>query len=169
VSDVQRVKELLRERIEELATYLFPNGKREGSHWSVGDVNGAPGKSFKICIAGEKAGLWGDFASDAKHSRSLLDLWMQARNVDFATALREAADWLGCSLNGQRPQLTKRSESNAAFDWRACVEAFTGKHLARLSEWRGYSSEFCSWLKQQGLLGCTAVASRFRCMTRRAM
>jgi twinkle protein len=98
MSDGKRVKELLRERIAELAQYLFPNGHRESGHWCVGSIEGEPGKSFKICIAGEKAGLWGDFADSGEHSRSLLDLWMHARNVDFKTALREAAEWLGVSL-----------------------------------------------------------------------
>jgi predicted transcriptional regulator len=101
MSDAQRVKHLLRERIAELAQHLFPNGHREGVHWCVGSIDGEPGKSFKICIAGPKAGLWGDFAHSGKHSRSLLDLWMHARNVDFKTALRQAAEWLGLPLNGQ--------------------------------------------------------------------
>ena len=77
------IKNLLRERVQELAQYLFPAGRREDIHWCVGDITGVPGKSFKICIAGQKAGLWGDFADSEKHSRSLLDLWMKARNVDF--------------------------------------------------------------------------------------
>jgi len=38
-------------------------------------------------------------------------------------------------------------------DWQACVEKFSPKHLERLSEWRGYSGEFCSWLKQARLVG----------------
>ena len=100
MSDACRVKALLRQRVPELARYLFPNGHREGNHWCVGDITGAPGKSFKICIAGQKAGLWGDFADSEKHSRSLLDLWMKARNVDFKTALHEAAEWTGSSLHG---------------------------------------------------------------------
>jgi hypothetical protein len=102
VSDVQRIKKLLRERVAELAPYLFPNGKREGNHWCVGSINGGAGRSFKICIAGPKAGLSGDFAGSGRHSRSLLDLWMATRNCDFKTALREAAEWLGVSLNGNR-------------------------------------------------------------------
>src|SRR5439155_14611156 len=39
------------------------------------------------------------------------------------------------------------------FDWRACVEAFSDKHIERLAKWRGYSVEFCAWLKQSGLVG----------------
>jgi len=95
MSDVQRIRELMRERVAELAPYLFPNGRREGNHWCVGSIEGELGKSFKICLAGEKAGLWGDFAESGKHSRNLVDLWMQARNVGFQTALCGAADWLG--------------------------------------------------------------------------
>jgi AAA domain-containing protein len=37
-----------------------------------------------------------------RHSRSLLDLWMAARNCDFKTALRDAAEWAGVSLNEHR-------------------------------------------------------------------
>jgi twinkle protein len=99
MSDARAVKDALRERVKELATYLFPNGKREGAHWCVGDLTGAPGNSLKICIAGDKAGLWGDFAESGKHSRNLLDLWMQGRNVDFKTAFRECSDWLGTPIS----------------------------------------------------------------------
>jgi len=100
MNDVEVVKRELARRVEALAAYLFPNGKRHGIHWCVGDVTGAPGQSFKICIAGEKAGLWGDFAELGKHSRNLLDLWMVVRNCDFKTALSQSAQWLGQPLNG---------------------------------------------------------------------
>src|SRR5437660_5110630 len=99
MSDARRIKELLRERVAALAQYLFPDGHREAAHWCVGSIDGEPGKSFKICIAGAKTGLCGDFAESGKHSQSLLDLWMQARNVDFRSALREAVEWLGQPLN----------------------------------------------------------------------
>jgi Protein of unknown function (DUF3987) len=151
--DSKNLKAVLRERISELAPYLFPNGRREGAHWCVGDVTGAPGKSFKICLAGDKKGLWGDFADAEKHSRSPLDLWMRARNVDFKTALREAAEWTGQSFNGSKSAAAPREAAKKPFDWQACVDAFTGEHLQRLSEWRGYSGEFCSRLKQDELIG----------------
>jgi len=120
MSDARRIKELLRERVAELAQHLFPHGHRESIHWCVGDVTGAPGKSFKICIAGEKAGLWGDFAKSEKHSRRLLDLWMHARNVDFKTALREAADWLGVSPAPATRQCTNQLPAVTA----QCVDDF---------------------------------------------
>jgi putative DNA primase/helicase len=94
--DVQAVKAGLRERVDQLAQHLFPNGKCEGSHWVCGDITGSQARSFKICLVGEKAGLWGDFAG-GNHHKSLLDLWMEKRSVDFPTALREAAQWVGYS------------------------------------------------------------------------
>jgi hypothetical protein len=40
------------------------------------------------------------------------------------------------------------------------VEAFTQEHIEQLAQWRGYSIEFCHWLKESGLVGlydgCTA-------------
>jgi len=43
--------------------------------------------------------------------------------------------------------------SKPTFDWQKCVDAFTAKHLERLSDWRGYTGEFCSWLHKAGLIG----------------
>ncbi len=90
----EEIKRELTRRVEELARHLFPHGKRIGNNWCVGSITGAPGKSFKVCVAGPKAGLSGDFAEFGRHSQSLLDLWIQARGVDFSTALHEAAQWL---------------------------------------------------------------------------
>ena len=58
-------------------------------------------------------------------------------------------------VNGCAPDPTKQNEtsSNSAFNWHACVEAVNEKHLERLAKWRGYSVEFCSWLKENGLVG----------------
>ena len=156
MSDARTVKEALRERVEELAQFLFPSGKREGVHWCVGNVTGAPGKSFKICIAGDKAGLWGDFADSRKHSRSLLDLWMQARNVDFTRALHEAAQWTQQPLNGSAPTTQRWSgnDKNARpINWQRCVDALSENDLERLGNQRWFSRAFCSWLHKRGLMG----------------
>src|SRR4030095_15413172 len=117
MNDPQRVKELLRQRVEDLARYLFPNGRREGNYWCVGDVTGVPGRSFKMCLSGDKAGMHGDFNGSGNHSRNLLNLWMEVRQVDFPTALREAAEWTGYKLhsaNGKKP-FPSEPKSTAAF------------------------------------------------------
>ena len=73
------------------------------------------------------------------------------------------------SLNGVRREKPSGNASGndvkphvAPFDWQPCVDAFTQKHLERLSQWRGYSREFCSSLHSQKKLvgvheGCLAL------------
>ena len=162
MTSAPRIKALLSQRVGELAPYLFPNGHREGHHWCVGSITGEPGRSFKICVSGDKACLWGDFdPSDnplGKHSSNLLNLWMAARSMDFKTALVEAAAWTGHILhrsNGAAEVQEARSPTKVTplLDWRACVQALTEKHIEQLAKWRAYSVQFCAWLRENGLVG----------------
>jgi len=57
------------------------------------------------------------------------------------------------SENESRASFPSRNESRTTFDWQKCVEKFSAKHLERLSKWRGYLGEFCSWLHERGLVG----------------
>src|SRR5436190_9589833 len=50
-------------------------------------------------------------------------------------------------------RLKLKRTNEQSFDWRPCVEAFTQSHLERLAKWRGYSTEFCHWLKENGFVG----------------
>lgn len=97
--NTEELRRRLVERVADLAAHLLPAGKRIGNHWCVGDVNGTPGDSFKVCLSGPKAGLHGDFASSEKHSSSPFDLWSAVRRVDFKTAQSESAAWLGVILD----------------------------------------------------------------------
>lgn len=84
---------MLASRVEEVSSYLLPNGKREGSEWRCGDVDGSAGKSLGVRLTGTKAGVWKDFSSD--ESGDLIGLWMAARKVGLREAMTEASDWLG--------------------------------------------------------------------------
>jgi hypothetical protein len=155
--NIAEIKEQLVQRVEQLAQHLFLHGVRIGNNWSVGSMKGEPGQSFKICVAGEKAGLWGDFDGTQKHQRSLLDLWMEKYGVDFKTALRECAQWLGVTVESESVSDSdsekKAASTHTSVDWQGCVEAFQDKHQKRLAQWRGYSPDFCSRLHSQGLVG----------------
>ena len=117
--DAKGIRELLLQRVAEVAQHLFPNGRREGNHWLVGNIAGDPGKSFKICVEGAKSGLWGDFAGAEKHSRNLINLWMEARRVDFKTAMHEAAAWLGIPLESKKKSEKRTFDTleNAIAHW----------------------------------------------------
>ena len=57
MSDAKQIKQLLLERVADLAPHLFPNGKKEGNHWRVGSIEGEAGKSFDVCIAAKRPGF----------------------------------------------------------------------------------------------------------------
>lgn len=89
-------------RAESVAEMLLPAGKRRGREWVVGSVDGEPGQSMAVCIHGEKAGVWADFASG--EGGDLLDLWRAVRGMTIEQAMADAAGWLGIATNRERPQ-----------------------------------------------------------------
>jgi hypothetical protein len=55
-------------------------------------------------------------------------------------------------VNGARSPESQK-ESRSTFNWRECVESFTEKHVQKLARWRGYSIDFCRWLRKSDLVG----------------
>lgn len=90
---------------ESIALLLLPNGKRQGSEWCVGSVDGDAGKSLKVRLSGGKVGVWMDFATG--ESGDLLDLWARTRGVSLSEAIAQAKDYLG--LKEHRVENPKRS------------------------------------------------------------
>ena len=86
-------------------------------------------------------------------------------------AIKRFSDLAG--VNGCAPFVPNPNESQQQpqkpFDWRVCVEAFTEKHVERLAKWRGYSTGFCAWLKENRLVGLLTAASRCPCKIALAM
>jgi len=79
---------------ERVAEYLLPGGKRIGQEYRAGSIVGGAGESLGVHLAGEKAGVWKDFACDSRGG-DLLELWRQSRQQTLPEAMRDAADWLG--------------------------------------------------------------------------
>ncbi|MDR2628751.1 MAG: hypothetical protein LBC30_02040 [Puniceicoccales bacterium] len=50
-------------------------------------------EDLKICMTGEKTGMWKDFATK-ESGNNLLDLLCKMRGGDFRAACEEAANWL---------------------------------------------------------------------------
>lgn len=114
--NLDEIKGGLRDRAEELATYLFPLGKRNGHEWTIGDVAGNPSRkptgigSLGICVDGLKKGAWRDHATDEKGT--LLDLWAMRfgyHGTDgwVTKAGEECASWLGGTFEkrGAEPRI----------------------------------------------------------------
>ena len=83
----KKVKSALVERMQEVAEFLLPGGRLSDDQmqWWCGDRYGTEGKSLKLELHGDKAGVWNDFAEE--EGGDILDLWQSARDVEFKTAL----------------------------------------------------------------------------------
>lgn len=85
----------LNQSIDRVVTHLLPNGVRKRREWHVGSVQGEPGDSLRICLEGNKCGIWSDFATG--ESGDILNLWQACRNLSIAEAISEIKQWLGIS------------------------------------------------------------------------
>lgn len=93
MSDAQSIKGAVGLHAADFAAWLFPSGKRVGSHWQVGDVSGNPGKSLAIDLSGEFAGWFRDWATGERGD--CFELTMSARGLDFVSAKRVLGERYG--------------------------------------------------------------------------
>lgn len=94
--DKDDLRNRLLDQLETVLIYLFPHGKRQGSHFVVGNVQGDAGDSLVIELEGPKRGVWIDFATG--ESGDVLALWAAVRGFamprDFGELLDDVGDWL---------------------------------------------------------------------------
>lgn len=94
--DKDEIRVRLLEQLESVLLYLFPRGKRRGSQFYIGNLQGEPGDSLVVELEGTKRGLWIDFATG--ESGDVLALWASTRGyalpADFSDLLEDAGDWL---------------------------------------------------------------------------
>jgi len=92
--EIGEIVRMLGARADQLARELLPGGRREGREWVCGDLSGSRGRGVSVCIAGAKAGVWGEFA--AGRGGDMLDLVALTRcGGNKAEALKWARGWLG--------------------------------------------------------------------------
>jgi 5S rRNA maturation endonuclease (ribonuclease M5) len=94
--DKDDLRARLLDRLEVVLVYLFPHGKRQGTHFVVGNLQGDPGDSLVIELEGAKRGIWIDFATG--ESGDVLALWAAVRGFslprDFGDLLDDVGNWL---------------------------------------------------------------------------
>lgn len=123
--NIREMSALLATRAEDVARQFLPNGKRDGKAWVCGDVDGAEGRSMRLELAGDRAGLWIDFATG--EGGDLIDLWAKQHNGSIPQALEEIKKYLGIRetefvkpakeyKRPPRPQNARKPQS-AALEW----------------------------------------------------
>lgn len=94
--DRDEIRARLLDRLDSVLAYLFPNGKRRGAQFFVGNLQGDAGESLVIELDGPKRGLWLDFATG--ECGDVFDLWASVRDFDakcdFAQLLEDVGQWL---------------------------------------------------------------------------
>ena len=127
--DAQEIISLLNERAEEFCRYLFPQGKRSGAYWQVGNIQGEPGDSLRINVEGDKVGVWADHArgTDATGG-DLIHLWMEKHaTTDWGNGVVAAKEWLGIGITGAEDRVWReRSRNGGKFETAA-------KHMVKLN------------------------------------
>ena len=84
--------------IESLLSSWFPNGVREGIEFCIGSSSGEAGKSMRIRLEGEKAGVWADFSDDGVAGADLISLYAHIHGVKQGKACADLAAQLGITL-----------------------------------------------------------------------
>jgi len=92
--DIKKYASLMADRVEDVVRHLYPDGKKKGNEWCVGDVDGSSGASLKIHLSGGKAGIFCDFANP-EQAGDLIELWRLKRNLTTFEALKEVKTYLG--------------------------------------------------------------------------
>jgi twinkle protein len=96
--DAQQIKARLLGSLEAVCIYLLPQGKTHGHEFRAGSLAGEAGKSLKVELRGEKAGVWKDFGDPTEQDKGdIFDLWCKVKNQTFAEAFPEICAWLGVS------------------------------------------------------------------------
>ena len=89
----EQLKQALNADIGRLANLLLPGGKFHGNNWVCDDLHGGAGRSFNLCMSGDRTGLWLDHATG--ECGDILELIMQNRGLDFHSALEWAQEFTG--------------------------------------------------------------------------
>ena len=93
VHDLENIRQKVLARLPEYLQMLLPHGRTAGHEFVVGNVKGDKGKSLKVTLDGEKAGMWKDFAADT--SGDIFSLTGQVQGFNFQETLDFIARWLG--------------------------------------------------------------------------
>lgn len=85
----------------------LPNGKKRGSEWVIGDLDGNPGESLSINL---RTGLWSDFSTGDKGG-DLISLYAAVYRVRYKEAAESIANNLGMVSQAKPKKITNSEKS----------------------------------------------------------
>jgi hypothetical protein len=143
--DIDRLGRIISESIEPLCQGFFPQGRRAGQEWKIGNTSGECGDSLGIQLTGPKAGQWHDRATG--EGGTFPKLLMANRNLSFPAACRLIGELLHIDLE-------------IGFDWIGAVRKFDPEQQRLLGAERAFLTETLAWLSERGEIGTLLVGGR---------
>jgi len=140
MSDITEIKRTLENRALEVAEHLLPRGVLNGKDWCVGSTAGEHGESLKVCVRGQKAGRWADFAPGGE-SGDLIDLWKEVKHLSLIDALDDIRRWLGItgpSFEKRAKMYRRPAKPKCALPNSAVLEYLTGERKLSVDALHAY-------------------------------
>ncbi len=100
--DFKQIAEAARPHLPELVARWLPAGRRDGALWRCGSIDGSPGQSLAVTIAGPRAGRFVDFADDRVKGADAIALAAAVFNLPQIEAAKRVANMLGIETGGGR-------------------------------------------------------------------
>ena len=98
LDDFSVVGRVALDNIDTLLSEWFPNGVRQGREFCIGSAAGEAGQSLRICLTGEKAGVWSDFSADGEAGSDLISLYAHIHGLRAGKACAALAERFGITL-----------------------------------------------------------------------
>ena len=110
-----------------------------------------------------RAGAWLFKCFSCNSGGDEIEFLRQYENLANGAAIKRYLDLAGANGSRLKPRTFRQvkavmqrgsvTKPQQAFDWQACVDAFTPEHQEKLCEWRGFPPVFVSWLRAEKLIG----------------
>ena len=138
----QSVLEKVPANIESIVRELFPEGKKKGGNWAVGDETGAKGQSFQISLSPQSAGCYID-RSDPSIRGNPIALVALRQNVSY----QDAGAWLAkyCGVQPEERVFQRKKRAKPQID-RTQIQKLQPSSI-KYAESRGIKEETLRQLK----------------------
>jgi putative DNA primase/helicase len=97
LDDFSVVGRVALDNIDTLLAEWFPNGVRQGREFCIGSMDGEAGQSLRICLTGDKAGVWSDFSAGEAGS-DLISLYAAMHGLRAGKACAALAERFGIAI-----------------------------------------------------------------------
>lgn len=155
--DFAGIAERLLGEADSLLAQWFPEGKREGCEFKVGDLGGSPGESLSINL---DTGRWADFAAGVEGG-DLISLYAAIHGIKQSEAAKQLSNGHDHGAAPARPKPAPSSPEKPRIDWTPIMPVPDGTPAPRDDYYRKISGD---WTKLKFIRRWTYLDAQGRTM-----